>query len=432
MSLMGMVAISSVPDLGRLVLKHSFVRAYKDALLTLFTNLRQIKMSMKEAKASGASLDVTLHGRSNAYFDMFEEAEYGTAFERGVQTGTSYIGTVAMFDYWNQALKGLSGSMTMGELSDALSANAAGKITKFQKAFLSDLGIDAPIAKRLWEKLSTDGGEEVRPGVFFPNTEDWGRIDGEDIYDFEKMEYRAGLTDSQIKKAEADQELARIYRAAMARNITNTIITPGVERPNMVDASAAAKLIFQFRSFGLSSTLKAVAAAGQDWRMGNLAPVISGASFSLALGAISYYLWGMAFGPGSKQADQVADLFDKAIAGDEDAMLRIVDEAIARSGLLGVLEEVRRVGERVPATRPFVTLADQATSRSPFERPATEALGPTAGLLEELDKLAVTIDEPRGSTFDAMRRLTPYQNVFWLRWGMEQLYGGAKTAAGVN
>ena len=327
-------------------------------------------------------------------------------------------------------MKGLSSNLYLAEISRATQAVSNGKVSSQQKRFLASLNLSHEDAIAIFAKMSSDGGNEVRPGVFFPNTEDWGKIDGKEIYDWENMAYIKDVTPEQIRHSEKEIELGKRLRAALARGITNTIVTPGVERPNMVDSSIAARLIFQFRSFGLSSTMKVVAAASQDARMGNLAPVLSGVSFSLALGAISYYTWAMSFGPGSKQAAEAQNILDGAIAGDEDALAKIADEAIARSGLLGVLEEVRRVGERIPQTKPFTTFAGTQTSRSPFERPATEALGPTAGLLEEIDRGLTNIGDK--DMFEALQRLTPYQNVFYLRWGMDQLYEGAANVAGVN
>lgn len=425
--LMGMVTISSFADVARLVMKHGFMTTMRDGLIPLLTDLRAIKMSAEEGMYSGAILDLVMHGRSNAWADLFDETEFGTLAERGLQQMTNKIGMVALFDYWNTGLKSMSSALTIADMSRALKAVDAGTATKAQKRYLAKLGLDETLSKRMWKKITTDGGEEVRPGVWLPNTGDWDKVkigeDWEDLIDFETYEYKPWVTDEMKAQVREGQDLQRVYRAALGRNINDTIVTPGIERPNWTDATTSGRLIAQFRSFGLSSHYKTLTAAAQEVAVGNMAPIITGTSFSLALGIVSYYAWAATFGTDSPQFKKAQDTIDAALRGEfEDGWDKLFDEAIARSGLLGAFEELRKTAERVPAIQDYATFADTPTTRSPFVNPFSEAFGPTYGsLLETGNRLMLGVGDWGDSESHTLRKLFPYQNVLYLRWVYDQI-----------
>lgn len=425
--LMGMVTISSFADIARLVMKHGFMTTMRDGLIPLLTDLRTIKMSAEEGMYSGAILDLVMHGRSNAWADLFDETEFGTLAERGLQQMTNKIGMVALFDYWNTGLKSMSSALTIADMSRALKAVDAGTATAKQKRFLAKLGLDEDLSKRMWKKITTDGGEEVRPGVWLPNTGDWDKIkindQWEDLIDFETYEYKPWVTDEMKAQVREGQDLQRVYRAALGRNINDTIVTPGIERPLWTDATTSGRLIAQFRSFGLSSHYKTLTAAAQEVAVGNMAPIITGTSFSLALGIVSYYAWAATFGTDSPQFKKAQDAIDAALRGEfEDGWDKLFDEAIARSGLLGAFEELRKTAERVPAIQDYATFADTPTTRSPFVNPFSEAFGPTYGsLLETGNRLMLGVGDWGDSESHTLRKLFPYQNVLYLRWVYDQI-----------
>lgn len=443
--LMGMVMVSSVADLARMVFKHGFVSTLRDGLIPMLTDFRTYKMTRQEILYSGAVMDVIMHGRSNAIFDVTEDTAYGNAAERGLQAMTNNIGIIAGFDYWNQETKMLVGQLLIADVSRTLSAVGHGKATGQQLGMLSSLGLSKVNAKRLWKRYQEGGATEVRKGVWLPNTEDWTqvRIPGSsrtmDLYDnelFRKLRVEdvmpEGLSEveisefkkdfkSAVRYAEDGRELQLMLRSALFRGITNTIIQPGLEKPAWLDGSTGGRIIGQFRSFGFSSQLKTLVAASQQLvpsvgGVKGMSNTANGVAFSLALGAFSYYLWAQSFGPESQIRQRMLNEFDAAINGDTEALARIADEAIARSGLSGAYEEVRRVAERIPHVQDYATLANTPTTRSPFVEPFTELLGPTRDLTKQFDRILQSGPDPNSAQFiDAAQKLMPYQNVFWLR-----------------
>src|SRR5690606_29787424 len=118
----------------------------------------------------------------------------------------------------------------------------------------------------IWKEVVENGGGERVNGVWLPNTEVW-----------------------------QSPAMRRAFRAAVVKEARDTIVTPGVERPLIVDETLLGKIIFQFRSFGLSSTTKTILAGAQQLRQGDMA-IVNGTILSLALGALSYYIWAVSVG----------------------------------------------------------------------------------------------------------------------------------------
>jgi hypothetical protein len=112
-------------------------------------------------------------------------------------------------------------------------------------------------------------------------------------------------------------------------------------------------------------------------------------------------------------------------------MARWADEAITRSGLLGVFAEAQKFAERTPGLAPYATFAGVPPARSPYLNPATELLGPWMSAVQNVGRIAVTADDPTSETFRAAKQLVPYQNVFYLRQMFDSMNEMAMDAAGV-
>ena len=152
---------------------------------------------------------------------------------------------------------------------------------------------------------------------------------------------------------------------------------------------------------------------------------------------VSYYTWAQTFNPfglSDKKAapkERMLKELDDALAGDRQAIGRWADEAIARSGLLGVLSEGMRAAERFPATQNLVTFANQGTARNPYANPIVDLAGPTASLLIN-DVGALTGSSSAEVKANKVQRMIPYQNVFYLRSLFDTIYDYSAKLAGIN
>lgn len=372
--LMGKMVISSVVDLAGIVAKHGVTRTVKDLMVPMISDLKTLKLNRNEIRQAGIALDVTLHGRSAALYDVLDEYRNGWAVNRGLQFMVNNFGVVTLMDQWNTQVKMLAGHVTMARMSDALEAAAEGRISARDAKYLQRLGIGELEAKAIWKELSATG-DRVN-GILLPNTDQWKNYDA-----------------------------LRTYRAAIARDVDDTIVTPGGEIPNFADSGMVGRLIFQFRSFTFSATQKLLYAGLQNARQGDLA-LVSGAIFSIALGMLSYYIWALSSGPEQTEAMQEAD-WDKWLT-----------EGIKRSFILGPLAEVQRFAENSPGPLSTIaTLGTGKTSKSTFKEPVWNALGPSVGLVTDFQRVfmsAIDGEPMRDSEVSALRRLIPYQNLWAL------------------
>lgn len=444
--LMGGVVISSLADAARIIMRAGFTNTFRHGVVPLLRNFQQMQMAARELKFTGVPVDFLIHGRAGMMFDLFEETERGNLFERAMQYGTSKIGIIALFDYWNIMMKQFSSAVWLGTLSDAIEATSRGTATKYQKRLLAWANISEINAERMAELIKKgEGGTEVHPGVWMPNTEAWSEVTDEEIEaelrrmlgnkGYERLDRESKEFGSLQFKAFQNlqrprRELQRNFRAALAQLVDSTIVTPGIERPNFIDASTAARLIMQFRSFTLSSTLQVVRLAAQDARAGNMAPVILGSMFSLALGALSYYIWAQSVG--GRTRERMLNELNAALNGDSKAMRRWADEAFNRSGLMGVFAEGQKFVERVPGLGEYVTFAGTPPTRSPYINPVLDVFGPTTNIIENLGKIVMTLDNPESSTFRAAKQLLPYQNLMFVRQYLDKLNDELMRSVGVS
>ena len=374
MRLMGNVVISSVADPARLVMKYGLTRTFRDAFMPMITNLKTIRMSQHEALLAGSGLDPVLHSRAYSMFDIFDDAHRGTPIEKGVHWASTKMGLMAGFDWWTSGIKQVTAGAANAKLLDNIAAIMEGKVKgkELLKAqeFLARNNLDADLVERIWKEVTNgEGGGKVN-GIWLPNTEAW--------------------TDAGAKRA---------YRAALGGEIDSTIITPGFERPNWVDSSIPARMIAQFKSFGMTSTQKTLMAGLQEHDLAFFNGVMS----SLALGALSYYLYGVA--SGGKTYTEMMN------AGPD----KWADEAISRSGVTGIFDEVQRIANRVPLLQKYASFSGKQTTRRGGGDLVSETLGPSFDLLQRAYKIGTEIDQPTKSTLHTVRTLLPLQNVFYLR-----------------
>ena len=373
--LMGGVVVSSAPDPIRIMMKNGMRSTFRDGLGTLINNMKAIKPLRTEAKYYGVGLDLLTHGRLAAMADVFEDYAPGTKFERGLQYATNNMGRIALFDYWNSFWKQASGVVTMQRAVHDIQTLVSGRGDVVgAERFLAHAGMDEDMAYRVWEQLTNvPGGAANHKGVLVPNVAEW-----------------------------TDKEAARAFRTAILRVVDDTIITPGVERPLLFDGSMMGRMIFQFRSFAYSSLIKTMMHGAQELKRGNL-NILAGSAISVGLGMMGWWTWANLAGEKQRKKMQSADL---------DQWL---DEGIARSGLLGPIQEAINIGQKIPGVR--TTLSEEGIVRNytPFRDPFLNSLGPTVGFVEDLQTIAGTASDPKEATLNAAVRLAPFHNLFYAR-----------------
>lgn len=399
---MSNVAISSIPDLARPIMKYGLLRTFRQGYVPFVKALAEGNFSPRQLRIMGAALDVSLHSRAAQVYDIGDYMVRGSKFEKGLEYATSKIGLVGLFDYWTVAMKQISGAVANARAMEAIELVAGGgkgsqKDLDEAIRFLSANGIDDDYALRIWKQLEAGGGDVVG-GQRWPNTEDW-----------------------------TDTEATTAYNAMLVREIDNSIVTPGVERPLMVDANPYARLLFQFKSFGMSSTTKTFLAGAQGMKQGDMA-FVTGGIISLALGTLSYYTYANIVGGAVKAR------MESAIEKGEWELF--ADEAINRAGLLGIGADIQSAFAATPLAD-YVTFSGERSTRRGGDNLLETLAGPTFGDLAPrsaniaagIGAAAAAADaggDPMAEVpWGDVRRLAPWQNHFILR----QLYDEIEQAS---
>lgn len=390
---MSNMTIPSLPDLARPIMKYGLLKAYGSAYRPFVKALGEGKWSPRQLRLAGVATDLTLNTRGHQMYDIGDYMVRGSKFEKGLEWASSKIGWASLFEHWNTAMKQMVGTYANAEAMDSLhiivgGKKASAKDVEAATRFLAQNGIDDDYARRMWEQVQNGGGEEVG-GVWWPNTEDW-----------------------------TDPELVRAYNAMLVRETNNTLNMPGVERPLVSDANPFARLVFQFKSFAMTSTTKTLIAGAQSLRRGDMA-FLQGVMISLALGTLSYYI---AASLGSQKA---RDDLQSAIAKGNWA--KFADEAIDRSGFLGIGGEMRAAFANIPATANLVTFSGSKSTRRGGDNLLDQMFGPTFGDLLPAAANVIAGIPATQSSFHSARTMLPLQNHFLLRHLFDHIEEQAST-----
>ena len=368
MRFMGGIVASSIPDIARIFMAEGFGRTFSKGLVPLVTNLRAFKMSAKEARQYGVGAELLLQGRSKLISDVDDYITPTTKFERGVQSMTDKFGRINLMDYWTTSVKQLHAVTMQNSIIDDLLKGVI-------DPRLKRLGITDTDATLMMEQLKKHADKSE--GVWLSNARNWD-----------------------------DPNLERKWGAMIAKESRRVIVEPGQEKPLFMSTELG-KTIGQFRSFMFSSTQRMTIATlqGQDRN------AVGGVLTLISLGMLTY-----AF----KQWNA-----DRELSDDPAAWLA---EGIDRSGALGSIMEINNTIEKASSNgiglRPLLGIEAQA-SRFVSRSMAENIMGPTFGSLLENTVRVMNAGLTPGDWTDAdtraMRRLIPYQNLFFIRQGLDRI-----------
>lgn len=389
MRMLGGMTLSAIPDVGGVVFAHGLQRVFGDGIIPLFRNWTGARIAMNEVKMAGTALDMVLDSRAMQIADIMDDFGRHTKFERAVSSAARNFGVVSLMAPWNAAMKQFTGLVTMTRMLRAIERAANGKAKPKEIERLAAGGISQANARKIGEQFAKHG--KKGGGVWFANTAEWD---------------------------EGARSAIEAFRAALVRDVDRTIITPGQDRPLWM-SSEIGRLVGQFKSFAISAMQRVVIAGLQQRDMATL----SGAAMMTALGGLSGILKAKVAGqPGHTDWD------------DPKKNAQFLVEAIDRSGLTGWLMDVNSMTEKL--TRGAVGLSavtGKPVSRYAQRNIASTLFGPTAGTIQEFARVggAAASGEWNQSDSRAMRRLVPYNNIFYLRQMFDQAEGGINDFLGV-
>lgn len=392
MTMMGGVTPASLSDIARPIWQHGIAKAYGHGLRPFISGLltqegKKFRVKAKEINRQiGLNLEPVLHGRAQGLFDLAEDSIGRTKLERAVNVGAQKMGLIALYDYWTAGMKGIAGNVTHATMAAYIPkvAEAWRKGVKMEgdllemQGYLRNLGLrDLDIHRIALQMERADGVEYFSNGGVLPNIKAWD-----------------------------DPAAYQAYQAAVLAEVNKLIVTPGLERPNVVDENMAYSMLFQFKSFvfGSNSRMAMSALQGNDPYLGQ------GLAFSLAFGALSYYTYAIAAG---------GKTWERANEGD---VSNWIWESIKRSGIMGAMSIAGDAAERIP-------LVSGDDTNPLFLRPSGllgTFLGPTYSQAERMADLIVKAgsDDPKQieRNMKSIRQtFIPFQNHFLWRQVLDRI-----------
>jgi hypothetical protein len=381
--LLGGMTASALPDLARPVMVDGIDRVFRAGVVPLVTNLRGYRLAADEVRLAGAAWDNVLDTRALSLADLGDDYGRHTRFERGLSAMTRNFGLVTLMSPWNSVLKRFSGVVTMSRILDTVDGVAAGEARRRDVERLAMSGIDAEMAGRIAEQFRRFG---TRDGALaIAGTERW-----------------------------TDRGAVATFRAAVGKEVDRIIVTPGIGDRPLWMSSEAGKMIGQFKSFSMASAQR-VALAGLQQRD---AATLNGAILSVFLGMGVYALktWGA-----------------NRETSDDPAVW--ISEGVDRSGLTGWFFDVNNILEKGSRGTLGVNalVGGPQMSRYASRNLSGAVLGPTIGLVEDAVQItgSASTGDWRQSDTHALRRLLPYQNLFYMRGLFDAAEAGANDALGV-
>lgn len=382
---MGMAAISSLPDIAGSVMRWGMGSTFRDAWAPFMSamlrgDLELPREALRQFRAMGVAMESVSAQRHRALTDIMDGYKPQSRLERTLQWGADKFQFVNMLGPWTDLAKTINATVASAEIFRAVEAMTKGTATAKQVRALAANNIDAQLAERIAKQYAETGG--VVDGVNLPNSADW--------------------TDRSAREA---------FEGAIAREVNIGVVTPGQEKPLWL-SHPVYNILGQFKSFTAAATERILIANLQR----HDAQVMQGVVLSMGLGMLSYKVNSVL--GGQPVSDRPQDW---------------VKEAISRGNLMGWFEEGNAMSSKM--TRGGLDIyrligADKPLSRYAGRSVLDQMLGPTAGKIEALSKVtgAVGAMDWNASDSSALRKLTAFQNVFWLRNMFNAVEAGANNA----
>lgn len=397
---MGGVALSSLPDLMMGVLVYGtgpYIRAMTTAMSAPIKNLVRRDPPDKIAKLI-AALDATTNMRTRrAFVDPTGEI-MGTAKPTFSENVSMVFSKLTLINFWNSRMRMVAALMAQDDiLRLSLKVADGTKLTKVERMNARLAGLTDDHLRRIasqYRRRMPDGrqvGQADKSGLLLSRSEHWD-----------------------------DDAVREIYEAAVLMDVNRTIIQPskGDMPAPIFNSPELTKTILQFKSFSMSATNKVLASGLERLSQGDV-NVVYGAIGMVMLGGLAETLRRELSG-----RDQPEDFGD------------FMFSAIDRSGILGILMEANNIIDQGTALRgPLNAILGAPTSTRYDARNILDVfLGPSLGTAQDTISASNSLINILGGgqatpgEVARMRRLLPFQNLFYTRWLFDEIQDSATQA----
>ncbi len=370
--MLGHMTISSLPDLGVIVMRNGLMQTLAHGIGESFSTVK--KISKNDIRALGYAIETELGTQSKTYMEHSGLSTNPSPFTKGLNSLTRTFGNLSLMNPWTDMIQNMSGHIAINRILTTVHKVVDGqKVSKKDTTLLARLGI----GQEHFAEIAKFTKDNVYNGTRFADWTNW------DI------------------KTIPEANALKAFQAAVGKSIDEISLSPNLgDKPLLLQQKGAfghlTSLMFQFKSFMFAATNRIFYAGIQNRNDINL---YLGSVSMMGLGMLGYmassYLRG---------SENELDLSTK----------NLLREGVDRSGILAIFGEGINIGQKLFQ----LGEVSRYKSRDAFG----SVLGPTGGsasqlvsLLNKLNPISNAKGEWTTKDAEAVMRLMPLQNLFYLQ-----------------
>lgn len=369
--MLGHMTISSLPDLGMLVMRNGLMTTLARGIGDSFSVVK--KISKNDIRALGYAIETELGTQVKTYIEHHGLSTNPSPFTKGLNSLTKSFGNLSLMNPWTDMIQNMSGHIAINRILTTVHKVVNGEsVSKKETTLLARLGI----AQEHFPEIAKFTKDNVYKGARYADWTNW---------DIQTVPERNAL---------------KAFQAAVGKSIDEISLSPNLgDKPLLLQQRGAfghmANLMFQFKSFLFAATNRIFYSGIQNVNDINL---YLGVTSMMGLGMLGY-------------------VASSTLRGNTEVDLsptNLLREGLDRSGVLAIYGEGINIGQKMFQ----LGEVSRYKSRDAFG----SVLGPTGGsasqlvsLFNKLNPLSSAKGEWTTKDAEAVMRLMPLQNLFYLQ-----------------
>ena len=373
---------AAIPDVARTVMTSGIKRGFKTQF-EMFSDFLDggtiFKMGKKEAQSFGEAVDMVTGQRAMLFADVGDMFGLASKLESGIGKASAFnFMYVNLMSRWTEMAKSMA-SVTIGSriIEDSIRWTKGSLPDKWKTA-LSSSGIDQDMARRIANQFEKHG--EKTKHNFMANTAKW-----------------------------EDEAAVDAFGAALNKDINITIVTPGLGDTPLWMSTELGSTFAQFKKFAISATQRMLMRGMQE------------KDLDFMFGSILLMGSGMLI-------DKIYTEFRFGRDYSKQSLTTKLLNAFDRSGLAGIYTDINKAIETLTDNR--IGIGPAVGESKPFGSSnrwkAGTLTGPTGGQIYNIFDILYDVggNQYNHHTAKNVRRLIPFQNVWYLDWLFDDIQKG--------
>jgi hypothetical protein len=375
--------MAALPDVARIVMTSGIKRGFRTQIETFTSGIQNniTKISKAEAQRFGEAIDMITGQRAMLFSDIGDMFGIHNKVEAGLsKLANINFMYVNLMSRWTEFVKGAAALTISTRIIEDCKLWRAGKLGDKWKTKLAASGIDEDMARRIANEA--DNHATKTQYNYLPNTAKW-----------------------------SDTAAEQAFGGALNKDINITIVTPTKGDTPLWMSTEVGSTIAQFKKFTMGATqrmlLRGMQEKDMDFLFGSILLLGSGLMID---GLYQTHRF-------NKDYSKIS-LNEKLLA------------AFDRSGLGGIYVDINRAIESLTDNR--IGIRPMLGARKPYgtdlKNKVSTLLGPSSGQIVNMFNIAYDVGTNKYNHYTArnVRRLIPFQNVWYLDWLFDDIEKGLR------